>query len=395
MSARAGDDCVRRPARPFELLPEDLFPSLASHVEPMTVASLAAASRAFPAFSRCDEAWRLLALSWLWPRDAALNELLASGRAFPECRAASGPGLASSIVQRRISWRGLFKAHKAAAGILVVDVGYGYTKFAFPPSGGGSPPAPGVLQLCSSPTHPADAQRQHQLAAVAQRSASVGRAAESPARPGGRLARGLRAAPVASAHGAALLPAALLALMAHGACGDGLVVNIGQREVVLVPCLDGQVCYEAIRTQEGMGASRLTQVMLDLLMARGDGVDWSMLTWCRDLKDKHCQVAPQGYQLGPQGDEGGDGAGVDGAPSLPPPVEVSTGRLRIVLDAERFLVPEVLFRGRAGLPSLVMSTVLAVAKMLAGAAERSTVAARLLSSIVVVGGTAELPGLHA
>jgi len=64
------------------------------------------------------------------------------------------------------------------------------------------------------------------------------------------------------------------------------------------------------------------------------------------------------------------------------------------LGPERYLVPEVLFRqGRGGLPWLVLQTVQQAAAA-APAAEREAIWSRLLMAIVLVGGTAQLPGLR-
>lgn len=363
------------------LLPRDTLPGVVTRLDPRSVGQIAAASREFLALCG-DEVWRALALAALWPCDGALLELLASGLAR-----ARG---------RRSSWRALFQAHRAASETLVVDVGHGYTKYGFPPRAGGAPAAPAVLQLCSSPTHPADASRQRQLPAIVDRVARGAPRRTIPMLVGepfnmmsptdaAAWRDGFVAPQLASGTRCTYCPQPLLALLAHGCHQDGVVMNIGQREVVVAPCLDGRVCYEAIRVQQGMGASMLTQVMLELLVARNEGVDWGMLTWCRDLKEKHCEVAPRPL------------AGEDGErlqQCLPTPVEVRNGSLRLRLGLERFQVPEVLFqRGRASLPALTLQAVkIVLASQPPGS--RQSVAQRLLRSIVVVGGTAELPGMH-
>lgn len=395
-------------ASTFASLPEDVFPFIVCGLEPRTLGRLAAVSSDFPGFSRSDQVWRSLARTCLWPCDVEILELLCSGRLLLSSLQKGGAEFKSPP----LTWRGLFKAHKVASSVLVVDMGFGYTKFGFPPRGLGPPAAPGMLQLCSSPTHPADAPRQRQLRVVLDRASRPGTTSAQQQQQQSR--RQATAVLVCEPFGLAseadaagwregfvrpqlppatpclFCPQPVLALLAHGGHQDGVVLNIGQREVVIAPCLDGKVCRQALRTQEGMGSSMLTQVMLELLVARNAGVDWDMLTWCRDLKEQHCRVALE--PLVASSDR--DIAAV--AADLAPPVEVSKGRVRLQLGAERFMVPEVLFRrGRVSLPWLVMQAVMKAADAAPTDAERRDAAARLLSTVTIVGGTAEIPGLHA
>jgi len=105
------------------------------------------------------------------------------------------------------------------------------------------------------------------------------------------------------------------------------------------------------------------------------------LTRCRDLKEQHCAVSPT-----PLSRE-------EGPVHHAPPVQVSHGGIRFELGLERFLVPEVLFQGRRSLPWLVHEAGRRAVAMVPPK-ERPATWARLLGSVVVVGGTAMLPGLR-
>jgi len=178
------------------------------------------------------------------------------------------------------------------------------------------------------------------------------------------------------------LPQPLLALLAHGAGTDGIVVNLGQREVVAVPCLGGRTCREAACCQEGIGGAMLTNRLYQQLFRRGFDVE---LTCCRDLKESHCFVAPRELRS----------AGEQELELLAPPIEVSCGGLRLQLGIERCSVPEeVLFpAGRQGLPGLVL-TAASRAVVRLPRSERPAAWGRLLAGVIVVGGTSELPGLR-
>jgi actin-related protein len=183
------------------------------------------------------------------------------------------------------------------------------------------------------------------------------------------------------------LPQPKLALLAHGVVEDGIVVNVGHRETVAVPCLGGKILREAACCNGCLGSALLTKLMLELLTtARGisycsDSDDWSLLVECRDLKEKHCFVLPEALES------------LNATAGLPD-VEVDFGGSNIVLGRERYLVPEVIFSPwRGSLTQLVLQA--AASAVDAAGAGRDDIWSRLLGSVVVVGGAAELPGLRA
>lgn len=393
----------------IDALPEDLFPLFLIGLDVRALSRFAATGRIGAAFARRDDIWRNLAQRCLWPCDERFLKFLASGRQVPGLFVNKHFGGARDLGHPspvdKLNWRALFKAHHSAGDVLVVDIGAGYTKYGFPPRESGPATASGVLQLCSSPTHPADASRQTQLQVLLKRCARLASAKAAAAeRPG--VGRVLICEPFALTSEAdacawreslalpqvpknlpcLFCPQPVLALLAHGGLEDGIVVNIGQRETVVVPCLGGRPCREAALKNASLGASLLTQKLLELLNARTSGsVDYSMLTWCRDLKERHCQVASE-----PFGHED-----LSAMAQLIPPVEVRHCRLQLLLGSERFVVPEILFaRSPSSLPNLVLRAAMQ-ATAATCAEERPGVAARLLSGIVVVGGTAALRGLRA
>mmetsp|Transcript_52780 Transcript_52780/g.171727 ORF Transcript_52780/g.171727 Transcript_52780/m.171727 type:complete len:530 (-) Transcript_52780:130-1719(-) len=383
----------------FSDVSEDVLPSLVSHLEPATLGQLAGASAAFASCARSDEVWKALALNSLWPRDEGLLKLLVAGEVSPWDAKHGSQGGRSLPRAKALTWRSLFRAQRAASAVLVVDIGFGYTKFGSGPRCAAPAEPLRALQLCSSPTHRADAPRGRQLAAVAARAAppaGLGRTRILKCPPflvcepfnilsedEANVWRDSFIKPQLPAGAQCLFcPQPMLALLAHGGHADGVAVNIGQRETVVVPILNGEIVWTAILTGEGMGASTLTQVMLEMLVTRNVGVNSDMLTWCRDLKEAHCAVAPERVDA-------------EAASGFAPAVEVRrNGRLSFQLGLERFLVPEVFFRpGPACLPRLVLQAV-GTAVSTCPAERRPEVAARLLSAVAVVGGTAEMPGLR-
>merc|ERR1712137_416258 len=88
---------------------------------------------------------------------------------------------------------------------------------------------------------------------------------------------------------------ARMALWAHG-IDHGLVVNIGQRNVFTMPVINGHVAAE-LTTWSEAGSVTLTQYMQRLVMTKARTQDpaavcGDLLTWCRDMKEQHCYVAP-------------------------------------------------------------------------------------------------------
>mmetsp|Transcript_1783 Transcript_1783/g.3561 ORF Transcript_1783/g.3561 Transcript_1783/m.3561 type:complete len:352 (-) Transcript_1783:290-1345(-) len=177
-------------------------------------------------------------------------------------------------------------------------------------------------------------------------------------------------------------PQPLLALLAHGVSSDGIVINVGHKETTVVPCLNGKAYRECASRSEGLGAVRLTELLLDELSSRNRDVVMGReeLTWCRDMKERYCAVSPAPLHAVDELEE--------------PSIELYCHEQRLELGQERYRVPEMLFQpGQEGLPGLVFSAVSRVAAS-RPPLDRTSVWQRLLGSVVVVGGTAELQGLH-
>ncbi|OLP81469.1 putative actin-25 [Symbiodinium microadriaticum] len=133
------------------------------------------------------------------------------------------------------------------------------------------------------------------------------------------------------------------ALWAHGV-DHGIVVNIGQGQTVALPVVKGEVLSQC-SLSSSIGSGDLTQVMVSLMSRRHPAiVDSSLMTWCRDLK-------------------------------------------------ERVLVPEVLFESNRGLglPGLIVRCADAV---LASGKSSEEGVRELLRQVVLVGGAADFPGIR-
>jgi len=179
-----------------------------------------------------------------------------------------------------------------------------------------------------------------------------------------------------------------MSLWAHGV-DHGIVVNIGQMQTFAVVIVRGQV---ALGAAIQMGSARLTNYLLSLMTDRHD-LDPSLMTWCRDMKELHCYVAPPApFSRGGQDLQARLGDGDDFGIM---PVEVQTPEGRTLQMAEeRVLVPELFFDQRrpgATLPQLILHC--AEATLSRGLCSEEG-ARTLLQQIVLVGGAADFPGMR-
>lgn len=315
------------------------------------------------------------------------------------------------VSPRWCRYRSLLLAQRASQEVLVIDIGYGYTKYGFGPVPEGRPDYPHFLQLCSSLTHPAAASRSKQIPYLMSIVGSCTaccvhrwalRTAEKPATRSLEHPQLLILEPFNLATEAEVLhwrrdflqpqiprgsaalcvPQPLAALLAHTASPDGIVVNLGQREGVAVPILDRKLLRIAVMRRDSLGAAGLTQALLERLVDRRVGISHDMLTWCRDIKEKHCAVWPSRLAA-----EASIGEVIEG-------VEVTCEGRQIQLGRERYLVPEILFReGGQGLPGMILKAVECAVSTYPKEL-RPSLWGRLLSSVVVVGGSADFPGLR-
>lgn len=402
------DKCATLPAL-LGALPEDILWALVRFLCPQAICRVAETRCSLFAFVHDERVWCSVAARCLWaPVDKALLKLLAAGEARADpllrgvLRCALGTGAGED--EACPGWRGLFAAHAVAHNILVVDFGSRSTKFGVPPPADKGPFSqeavpPQLLRLCSL-------------------SSTLNRSASASVPPGRQLPAMLqRHIAAGGTHNIVLLgepffllsnaartewrevfvrpqtppgtwcmcvPQPLLALLAHGGPADAVVVNIGEDDTVVVPCLCGEVCYWAGCSQKGLGGSLLTRLLFGLLLDRCELQGAEMMAWCQDLKEMFCGVAPAPIRY--------DNEAIN---HLARPVDVWRGSHHLELGAERFLVPEMLFCcDHAGLPCLVLEAVCRAAKAHSGG-DRTAVWRRLLGAVVVVGGTAELQGLRA
>jgi len=199
-----------------------------------------------------------------------------------------------------------------------------------------------------------------------------------------------------------IIPQAQMALWAHG-IDHGIVVNIGQGQTFALPVVCGEIVAPAAVATD-VGSAALTRLMVQVLHQRYPFVDGSVMTWCRDLKENYCYVAPpvpsttvKGVTLATEPGalrrrlSLGDDYGVQQVRVQFP----ITGDM-IELDKERILVPEALFdpgmvQGEATLPMLILRC---AEKVLALGLCGQEALQALLRNIVLVGGAADLPGIR-
>ncbi|CAK0821687.1 unnamed protein product [Prorocentrum cordatum] len=373
--------------------------------------------------------WRELALAQLRRLGLGgerLVDMLNTGRLLDSLRGQAGTGglrgaggagaeaegarPGSAATSPGATWPRLCAALALARRGLVIDFGFGYTKFGSAQPRGDSDGAPASLRLCSSPSRRADAPREAQIQEVFNRSLEASAAdgtvfvSEPFDLPSDSAAEAWRRdfvqPQLPEGVTCVFLPQPLLALLAHGIVDDGIVVNIGHRETTAVPCLGGRILRDAASSNPRLGSALLTKLML-VLVGRRQGVDlgsgpddeWDLLMECRELKERHCCVALEaplrGRPLSPDAVE-------DVGPQDQAPVEVPFAGATALLGSERYLVPEALFWPLSGsLPQLVLEAAARAAAAAGPCEDRDAVWSRLLGSVVVVGGAAELPGLRA
>eukprot|EP00929_Paragymnodinium_shiwhaense_P083006 TRINITY_DN4404_c0_g1_i2.p1 TRINITY_DN4404_c0_g1~~TRINITY_DN4404_c0_g1_i2.p1 ORF type:complete len:1000 (+),score=264.78 TRINITY_DN4404_c0_g1_i2:70-3069(+) len=192
-----------------------------------------------------------------------------------------------------------------------------------------------------------------------------------------------------------IVPQAQMSLWSH-AIDHGIVVNIGQGQTIAVPVVMGEIVHDACCNSE-IGSGSLTQLMMRLLHQRYNYVDSRLMTWCRDLKEEHCYVAPPATRSN-QSLLQRLSAGDDRCALAPVQVEVPfIGQTQYLeLSTERMLVPEAFFDASIlqG-PTLPQLIVRCVEKVLQKEACRSAESLQaLLRNIVLVGGAADIPGMR-
>ena len=198
------------------------------------------------------------------------------------------------------------------------------------------------------------------------------------------------------------VPQVYMAMVAHsvGSDGDALVLNMGMRECVAVAVVGGEIVQASVQ-RTPLGGSTLTMLLLQTMAAQPQN-SWLRnedMTWCRDMKERHCFCRLPGQEE----DE-------------PSPALVDRPRPEALehrcatLDEERWKIPEALFaptqyglEGRS-----VTALLLAAAGIAAGrvgsqgasataatrVARAQHVLRRLLGSIIVVGGGADMPNFR-
>lgn len=190
-----------------------------------------------------------------------------------------------------------------------------------------------------------------------------------------------------------IVPQAQMALWAHGV-DHGIVVNIGQRHTIALPVINGEVAVAAAMSSD-LGSSSLTMAMTSLLQQRHPFIDSNLMTWCRDVKEQYCYVAPPAPFAKGGRDlrtrlAAGDDFGIQR-------IEVEVpghGEGTVQLAEERVLVPELLFEDAHGRPTLP--------QLVAGCAEQVLIRGicdergvqQLLQQIVLVGGAADFPAIR-
>mmetsp|Transcript_37525 Transcript_37525/g.74485 ORF Transcript_37525/g.74485 Transcript_37525/m.74485 type:complete len:977 (-) Transcript_37525:101-3031(-) len=198
-----------------------------------------------------------------------------------------------------------------------------------------------------------------------------------------------------------IAPQAQMSLWAHG-INHGIVINIGQQQTIAIPVVRGRIAEDAA-CGSNIGSAKLTQLMMSILQRRFNFAHSSLMTWCRDIKEAFCYVAPpasclrhgQSKRLQSRLDAGDDfrvqSVTVD--PGLP-------GMEPFELAEERVLVPEALFdssmMGGPSLPELILRCAEQTMCRTLGEDQEADQEAlqALLRNIVLVGGAADMPGLR-
>jgi len=479
---------------PLLLMPNEVWTGVAWGLNVRDIGHIAACCKLLAPAATDPDLWLHLFMSTCWPPSNALLALTEGGTPDPGA----------------VNWRCRLQTRAAAPPTLVVDVGYGYTKWSIVNSITGRPEgdvAPNIVQLCSSPTHPPECDRRMQLLYVhRQADLALRTAAQDPGHPlhstamapasvapgaggvallqdlqaetefDGALVRVkaydessecwkveilehqcqrsgsasdlpsaadgtttsrrsrkdgimlVRSASLRPLRRAADLPLlvgepfsntayrthdgrsvaesqfahavreelqnrpgpvrivsqAQMSLWAHGV-DDGIVVNIGQQQTVAVVVVNGEA---VIGLADAIGSARLTIALLNLMEDR-HGIDQRLMTWCRDMKERYCYVAPPasfatGGRSLSERLEAGDDFGIHR-------IEVQTPEGRLIeMSDERVLVPELFFLSNR-LPGLIVACAeRAVDRESCG----EEIVRTLLQQIVIAGGAADFPGMR-
>jgi len=135
-----------------------------------------------------------------------------------------------------------------------------------------------------------------------------------------------------------------------------------------------------------------------LLGSRYDEVDSGVMTWCRDMKEEHCYVAPPSALSGRTlslrtqlADE--NTLGVQGVEVEMPGVH-RHGPTMVEIHRERVLVPELLFENGMAHPSLPSLVVQCADRTFRQGLCDQAGLRDLLRQIVLVGGAADFPGMR-
>lgn len=136
------------------ILPYDVWAGVLRALELVEVATLGCTCALLSQQEMYDaEMWRALFLHRSWPPSEALLH-------FSEGVTACAAG---------VNWRDRLRARSTASPVIVVDMGRGYTKYDIIHGVNGLPATdPKLVQLCSSPSHPPDCEREWQLHHIQQ-----------------------------------------------------------------------------------------------------------------------------------------------------------------------------------------------------------------------------------
>eukprot|EP00656_Telonema_subtile_P028951 TRINITY_DN3175_c0_g1_i3.p1 TRINITY_DN3175_c0_g1~~TRINITY_DN3175_c0_g1_i3.p1 ORF type:complete len:394 (+),score=94.95 TRINITY_DN3175_c0_g1_i3:148-1329(+) len=179
--------------------------------------------------------------------------------------------------------------------------------------------------------------------------------------------------------------AAPCVLLAHGLV-TGVVCSIGFGQTFVVPVIDGRVVSEGVVTSR-LGGMSLTQRMQQLVVNEiGDHVDFDelehwldipLITYCRNMKEQHCYVLPRPSHL------------ESVRPAVVIPVRGPGGQTVMQLQLQRacYECPELLFQGEDGLGEMLWEAISTAAQ------DQPELQQEMLQSIVLNGGSSQMPGL--
>jgi len=277
---------------------------------------------------------------------------------------------------------------------IVVDLGRGYAKFGRAGIESLLNPTPEVLQICQPN---AETDLYDLLDDVAQRVNSAILASTLVVTVPFGLAgadhytirRQLQNLPqLAHCKAVYFVDAALSVLLAHGFV-TGCVCSIGFGQTFVVPVIDGKVIEEGVLTSR-MGGMALTQRMQGLVIDEVEeeidlnhlqmALDLPLVTYCRNLKEQYCHVLPRPMQ---------DNSHCDCNHVIPVGYHGHTV-MQLKLRHACHACPEMLFEGSAGLGPMICQSIASAAEAMPDRPDAQSV---LLKSIVMNGGSAQMPGL--